>query len=447
MKHLKRITFGILFAFMMMLHVSAAEVSNYADLKACLETDGSTCTLKANVELDNTIEIAEDVTLDLNGYTISLSDTYAGIDSMFVVLHGGKLTVNDSSAAKTGKITTENSEDVFVGIKMTKAGGDNTLTATLVVNGGTIEATSYAISGNGNPGRENTDVTINGGTIKGESVGIFQPQVGKVTINGGKVTGASGIEMRAGELVVNGGTIEATATEVEINPNGNGNASKGVGIAVMQHTTVKPISVTVNDGEITGASALYQSNPQNNAADDIKKVDIAVKGGNFEATDENEKAVYSENVTEFVTGGTFNTKVEETLVADTLTTKEENGVVYVGKESNVTVKDATNGEVKADRTTAVEGQTVTLTITAAKGYKLDKVVVKDADGKEVTVTDGKFVMPGSDVEVSATFVEDVTVTPDVPKTGDSVMLFVVLGFMSIAAIAVASNNLKKRTTR
>ena len=444
MKHFKRMTFAILFVFMMMLHVSAAEVSTYDALKSCLETDGSACTLKANVELENTIEIAEEVTLDLNGYTISLSDTYAGIDSMFVVLHGGKLTVNDSSTAKTGKIYTENSEDVFVGIKMTKAGGDNTLVATLVVNGGTIEGTSYGISGNGNPGRDNTDVTINGGTIKGGTVGIFQPQVGEVTINGGKVTGATGIEMRSGTLVVNGGTIEATADEVEINPSGNGAASKGVGIAVMQHTTVKPISVTVNDGEITGASALYQSNPQNNAAADVQKVEIAVKGGNFEATDENEKAVYSENLTEFVTGGTFNTEVEETLVADTITKKEENGVVYVGKESNITVKDATNGEVKADRTTAVEGQTVTLTITAAKGYKLDKVVVKDAAGKEVTVTDGKFVMPGSNVEVSATFVAE---TPEVPKTGDNVMLFVALGFMSIAAIAVASNNLKRRITR
>lgn len=447
MKNFKRIAFGILFAFMMMMQVNAADVSSDSELATCLGTAGNTCTLKADVELENTIEIAGDVILDLNGYTISLSDTYAGIDSMFVVLHGGKLTVNDSSSAKTGKITTEESAAVFVGIKMTKAGGDDTKTASLVINGGTIEATSYAISGNGNPGRSNTSIIINGGTLKGATTGIYQPQEGTVEVNGGEITGATGIEMRAGSLEVNGGTIVGTADSLEVNPSGNGAASSGAGIAVVQHTTKKEIEVTINGGEVQGFEALHESNPQKNSADAVEKVTIAINGGDFEAINGGKVAVYSENKTDFVKGGTFNTDLDDELIADTLTTKEENGVTYVGKENTITVKDATNGLVKADKEKAINGQTVTLTVTAAKGYKLEKVVVKDASGKEITVKDNKFVMPDSNVEVSATFVEDITVTPDVPKTGDNVMLFVGLGFMSIAAIAVAYNNLKKRATR
>ncbi|MBQ8901552.1 MAG: hypothetical protein IJY87_00605 [Bacilli bacterium] len=278
-------------------------------------------------------------------------------------------------------------------------------------------------------------------------VGILSAGYSVVTVEGGSIVGdESGIEMRAGELYVKGGTIKSTATKLEVVPNGNGSTTIGAGIAVAQHTTANVVKVEVTGGEIIGYVAFNEANPEQNTTDEVKDVDLTIKGGSFETTNTaaGAKAVSSETQTEFVQGGEFNVAPTDEAIADTMTKKEENGVVYVGKESNVTVKDATNGEVKADRTTAVEGQTVTLTITAAKGYKLDKVVVKDAAGKEVTVTDGKFVMPGSNVEVSATFVAE---TPEVPKTGDSVMLFVALGFMSIAAIAFASNNLKRRTTR
>ena len=59
-------------------------------------------------------------------------------------------------------------------------------------------------------------------------------------------------------------------------------------------------------------------------------------------------------------------------------------------------------KAKAD---AGEEITVTLTATPASGYMLDKYTVKDAGSGEVTVTDGKFTMPKSDVTVTATFKE------------------------------------------
>ena len=71
----------------------------------------------------------------------------------------------------------------------------------------------------------------------------------------------------------------------------------------------------------------------------------------------------------------------------------------------VTISTAiTNGSVTVDKTSAVQGETVTLTANPASGYKLDMVTVTDVDGTAVPVTDGKFTMPAKNVTVTATFV-------------------------------------------
>ncbi len=62
-----------------------------------------------------------------------------------------------------------------------------------------------------------------------------------------------------------------------------------------------------------------------------------------------------------------------------------------------------NGTVTVDRTEAIEGITITITATPAENYELDSISVKDASGNAVTVTDGKFTMPNSNVVVSAAF--------------------------------------------
>lgn len=77
----------------------------------------------------------------------------------------------------------------------------------------------------------------------------------------------------------------------------------------------------------------------------------------------------------------------------------------------VTVNPSENGSVTANPTTAAAGATVTLTVSPANGYKLDNLTVKDASGGDVTVNDGyTFEMPASNVTVTATFVEEVAPT-------------------------------------
>lgn len=79
---------------------------------------------------------------------------------------------------------------------------------------------------------------------------------------------------------------------------------------------------------------------------------------------------------------------------------------------NVKFATITNGEVTADNTTPQEGETVTLTVKPASGYKLDTLSVKDEDGAGITVSNNTFKMPAKDVTVSATFKQVFKVTFD-----------------------------------
>ncbi len=78
----------------------------------------------------------------------------------------------------------------------------------------------------------------------------------------------------------------------------------------------------------------------------------------------------------------------------------------------VTVPDKTeHGTVTANRRYAEKGDTVTITVTPDSGYVLETITATDKNGNDLKLTDkgnGKytFTMPGSKVEVKATFMED-----------------------------------------
>ena len=73
----------------------------------------------------------------------------------------------------------------------------------------------------------------------------------------------------------------------------------------------------------------------------------------------------------------------------------------------ITIADGiANGTVTADKATAAEGNTVTLTVTPDEGYELDNLKVMQGE-TEVTVTNNTFTMPAGSVAVSATFKQSV----------------------------------------
>ena len=115
----------------------------------------------------------------------------------------------------------------------------------------------------------------------------------------------------------------------------------------------------------------------------------------------NEKCKYTETVQATVTKTEENGKIiyTATAVIDGKTYTDTKESVYY----SVTVANIEHGTVTSDKNSALKGETIHLTVTPDDPYKLGTLTVKAANGESVTVTDNSFVMPASDVTVSAVF--------------------------------------------
>lgn len=301
-------------AFSFISASSALNVQNESTLTTCVSANNE-CVLTDNIVLTKQLEVSGDVKLDLHGHSIKPDNDLVLTQGLIVVLRDSHLTVNDSG--KNGMISTGTSGKVYGGIQLVKLrDNDESKKAKLTINGGVIEGYWYAVVGVGN--LHNTEIVVNGGTLKGlksnGSLGIYHPQDGTLVINGGKIIGATGVEIRAGDLKMTGGTITGTGVPSSVLANGNGSTTDGVALAISQHTSKKPINVLIEDGYLQGFSAVYESNPEKNSAEDLEKVNISITGGTFEAINGGTVVVFSENKTRFITGGTFYGEMDPSLI-------------------------------------------------------------------------------------------------------------------------------------
>lgn len=69
----------------------------------------------------------------------------------------------------------------------------------------------------------------------------------------------------------------------------------------------------------------------------------------------------------------------------------------------VKISSNEHGTISATPATGVAGTEITLAAAAGEGYELTSYSVTDADGNEIAVTDGKFIMPESHVTVVSNF--------------------------------------------
>ena len=250
-------------------------------------------TEEARSEMSLTLERDAVVTLDMNGHSI-----YSSAQKVFL-LNEGSLTVEngliDVNATSQGfafrieplsqdKVATLKLGSGLAVISHTYAPvflvpksktDNNVLNAVLVTKADITSKCNYAaIQGNGNS--HGTSITINGGKISGELTAIYHPQYGEMTVNGGEIEGATAIEMRAGKLVVNSGTMIGNGDPFESDPNGNGATTLGAAVAAVQHTTKLDLSVEINGGTLRGARAFYQANLQNNGKEALEKISITL---------------------------------------------------------------------------------------------------------------------------------------------------------------------------
>lgn len=186
-------------------------------------------------------------------------------------------------------------------------------------------------------------ITLDGAELNCESGnGMYLAGYTQTVIKNSTITssseGGTGIEIRAGELLIINSTVTGGSGEYQGAPNGNGSTSFNVGLAVAQHTTKLPLSVTVESGVFTGGAAFIQANPQKNDEDAVAQVNISLDGGEFNGQ------VYSENKEGFISGGTYSEAIAEKYVLPGLSaTDNGDGSFSVNGLQNVYL-DGTNGD-------------------------------------------------------------------------------------------------------
>ena len=234
------------------------ETKENATLSDALKNAGtteSTIVLKNNVTGDFTIEEEQNITLDLNGYTITNTSNHT-------ITNNGKLTIKDSSTENTGTVdnvshgkatvwnngTTTLEGGNFIrsqeaGIDANHNGGNSYYTllnhGTMIVKDGVYVENKGKYSslfengwqnGNDNDSGKNSVLTIEGGTFSGGLNTIKNDDYGELTINGGSFTNmAQAAFLNWNVATVNGGTFEANEGSQAIILNGfiNSNTDQG----------------------------------------------------------------------------------------------------------------------------------------------------------------------------------------------------------------------------
>ena len=313
--------------------------------------NGLTVKLLADVTLNSTLTLpaGKTLTMDLGGFTI-----YSGNDSSKRIVVNGTVTMTNGVVDGQTTVYDPNNGTAMIRVNGSLTLGANLTirntinavaafgTGSLTVNGATINALGFAISTNGSATGANasngTVLAINSGTITSTDVAVYLPS-GTMTINGGTITGSTGVYAKGGSL-----SVPSTSTAV-ITGNGanagwsfNGNGANSTGDALVIDNSAYPY------GPATATIA----------------------GGTYESTNGDAIGNYTKDAetlptaTGFVSGGTFSNAVAEEFCAEGFEpTDNGNGTYGVRVDKGWIYEDADfpnytgswNKEISYDETT------------------------------------------------------------------------------------------------
>ena len=284
-------------------------------------------------------------------------------------------------------------------------------TASLTVNSGvTITSSLFAISGSGT--KDNTVVTINGGTITSLNAhAIYYPQEGDLTINGGTLTGVGGVQYcGSGKVTITGGTIRATGAYTKFptksSDQGDGSIDDGAALSLISRGGGYQDEEAKVEVSITGGNLISENNAavtsyryakingswttdvDDSVKSSLETVDI--EGGNF--TGSEEKGVFeilesSEDDAYNISGGSYSSPVDAKYLADSINYELNSGDGY---SYYADLDDAMDAAAPGDEIKTVNQAPATETHTVTLDYDVRSMadtVVEVANETEFTLPD------------------------------------------------------------
>ena len=267
----------------------ATPVGTVAELTAAVNA-GENVVLTSDLSLTSALNITKDVSIDLNGKTVTSAKSFAQVTDGTLTLNGG--TVNSGNVAvrveENGKAIINGGTYSAVYAVYATNGGTATVNGgeftsqeftcavpnggNVTINGGTFTAKDNAVVGtNGRSDFAGSTITINGGTFNGYiqsagyvACGVYVANNDTVNINGGtfNITDGVGILMRAGNTTV--------GKNVVINLTNTGKITEGkVGDSTISLTTPNYLVQDVKSG-YPGATAAF--NITNNSSYELVTV-------------------------------------------------------------------------------------------------------------------------------------------------------------------------------
>ena len=366
--------------------VAMIEDVGYATLEKAFEeaAEGATIQMQKDTTLNGAINVTKDITLDLNGKTIT-SDSSARW-AFAVGTSGVTFTIDDTATGGTIKSARTDNSNVIVVSAGNLVVKNGTLennwyvvyvsqSGTATIEGGTLKSkVACALSTNGSSkGDEdysgNAVMNVKGGhLISKEDVAIYVP-AGTLNVSGGTIEGRTAIYVKSGTTSITGGTIKGTGNKEDYRYVGGGCAPTG-------------------DAVVIDACGYPNGNPA-----------IEISGGNFESEKASAVADYQYDSNEaekiLVTGGTFDSNVSK-YIPSGMTWDDETGKVTVDTSKAVA---SVNGVGYDDLQEAVDAVTMTnqttiklLKPTSGAGVRVDGTVKRnltfDLGGHTYTITSG-----------------------------------------------------------
>ena len=314
-----------------------ATVSSKEELEQALN-DSSVTTIKlgANITASITIAAGKDVTLNLNGHTLTNTDgqhtitnngtlTITGTGTVDNVSHARAAIVNNGTATLNGGTYTRSKENPENNAE--DAGGNSFYTilsdngAKMTINEGvTVTNVGNFSSMIRNGGTSASTLIINGGTFSGGLNAIKNDEAGVLTINGGDFSNTSQfVVMNWHKTTINGGSFKALSSADAV-------------LFTAKYAENKAV------GELTIKNGTFER-----AADTQKMLEVTYKGENGKVLYTGTAAIYSGvfagDVSAYATEGTAVASLK--------------GVYYVGAAN---IESAVNSMNGGDTLTVVKGE-------------------------------------------------------------------------------------------
>lgn len=274
--------------------------------------DGGTILFDTDHTEEVKLEGRRVVTFDLGGHVWTAPDgkTPLTVDGAQVIIRNGTIRSKGNACIRAGVKGTSRESLITLDPDLKLVSEDHA--CVFITKGASVDTSAdmtsngiiACIQGNGTKDHWGNSCTIRGGIISApNSTAIYWPQVGDLIIRGGEISGLTGVEVRAGSLLVTGGRISTTAGSSEFQANSNGSVSNGVPVTICQYDPSQPITVRITGGTFVGGTF--------NGACSFVETDIQYPGGTRGLILSIEGGTFTRPVevasmrTPFISGGTF----------------------------------------------------------------------------------------------------------------------------------------------